>query len=30
MGSKLTLGRLAGGDVEWIHLAQDRAVGGLL
>jgi hypothetical protein len=24
MGSKWTLGRLAGGDVEWIHLAQDR------
>jgi hypothetical protein len=23
MGSKRTLGRLAGG-VEWIHLAQDR------
>jgi hypothetical protein len=23
MGSKWTLGRLAGG-VEWIHLAQDR------
>jgi hypothetical protein len=24
MGSKWTLGRLAGGVVEWIHLAQDR------
>jgi hypothetical protein len=24
MGSKWTLGRLAGGGVEWIHLAQDR------
>jgi hypothetical protein len=24
MGSKWTLGRLAGGDVEWIHLAPDR------
>jgi hypothetical protein len=24
MGSKWTLGRLVGGCVEWIHLAQDR------
>jgi hypothetical protein len=25
MGSKRTLGRMAGGwGVEWIHLAQDR------
>jgi hypothetical protein len=24
MGSKLTLGRLVEGGVEWIHLAQDR------
>jgi hypothetical protein len=24
MGSKWTLGRLVGGDVEWIQLAQDR------
>jgi hypothetical protein len=24
MGSKWTLGRLVGGAVEWIHLAQDR------
>jgi hypothetical protein len=24
MGSKSTLGRLAGGRVKWIHLAQDR------
>jgi hypothetical protein len=24
MGSKCTLQRLAGGCVEWIHLAQDR------
>jgi hypothetical protein len=24
MGSKWTLGRLAEGGVEWIHLAQDR------
>jgi hypothetical protein len=24
LGSKWTLGRLIGGDVEWIHLAQDR------
>jgi hypothetical protein len=24
MGSKWTLGKLAGGGVEWIHLAQDR------
>jgi hypothetical protein len=24
MGSKGTLGRLAGGCMEWIHLAQDR------
>jgi hypothetical protein len=24
MGSKCTLGRLVGGGVEWIHLAQDR------
>jgi hypothetical protein len=24
MGSKWTLGSLAGGGVEWIHLAQDR------
>jgi hypothetical protein len=24
MGSKWTFGRLAGGGVEWIHLAQDR------
>jgi hypothetical protein len=24
MGSKWTLRRLAGGDMEWIHLAQDR------
>jgi hypothetical protein len=24
MGSKWTLGRLAGEGVEWIHLAQDR------
>jgi hypothetical protein len=24
MGSKWTLGRLAGGCVEWIQLAQDR------
>jgi hypothetical protein len=24
MGSKWILGRLVGGDVEWIHLAQDR------
>jgi hypothetical protein len=24
LGSKWTLGRLSGGDVEWIHLAQDR------
>jgi hypothetical protein len=24
MGSKWTLGRLAGGGVEWIQLAQDR------
>jgi hypothetical protein len=24
MGSKRTLGRLVGGGVEWIHLAQDR------
>jgi hypothetical protein len=24
MGSKWTLGRLAGGGVEWIHLAQDK------
>jgi hypothetical protein len=24
MGSKWTLGRLVGGGVEWIHLAQDR------
>jgi hypothetical protein len=23
-GSKWTLGRLVGGVVEWIHLAQDR------
>jgi hypothetical protein len=23
MGSKWTLGRLVGGCVEWIHLAQD-------
>jgi hypothetical protein len=23
-GIKWTLGRLAGGGVEWIHLAQDR------
>jgi hypothetical protein len=29
MGSKLILGRLAG-RAEWIHLAQDRVVGGLL
>jgi hypothetical protein len=24
MGSKWTLGRLVGGGVEWIHLAQNR------
>jgi hypothetical protein len=24
MGSKWALGRLAGGCVEWFHLAQDR------
>jgi hypothetical protein len=24
MVSKWTLGRLVGGGVEWIHLAQDR------
>jgi hypothetical protein len=24
MGSEWILGRLAGGDVEWIQLAQDR------
>jgi hypothetical protein len=24
MGSKWTLGGLVGGNVEWIHLAQDR------
>jgi hypothetical protein len=24
VGSKRTLGRLAGGGLEWIHLAQDR------
>jgi hypothetical protein len=24
MGSKWSLGRLVGGRVEWIHLAQDR------
>jgi hypothetical protein len=24
MGQELTLGRLVGGWVEWIHLAQDR------
>jgi hypothetical protein len=24
MGSEWILGRLAVGDVEWIHLAQDR------
>jgi hypothetical protein len=24
MGSKWTLGRLVGGGVKWIHLAQDR------
>jgi hypothetical protein len=24
MGSKWILGRLVWGDVEWIHLAQDR------
>jgi hypothetical protein len=24
MGSKWILGRLVGGGVEWIHLAQDR------
>jgi hypothetical protein len=24
MGSKRTLGRLVGGGVEWIHLAQGR------
>jgi hypothetical protein len=30
MGSKWTLGRFLGGCVEWIHLAQDRTVGGLL
>jgi hypothetical protein len=24
MGSKWTIGRLMGGGVEWIHLAQDR------
>jgi hypothetical protein len=24
MGSKWTLGRLVRGDVEWIHLVQDR------
>jgi hypothetical protein len=24
MGSKWTLGRLVGGSVEWIQLAQDR------
>jgi hypothetical protein len=24
MGSKWTVGRLVGRDVEWIHLAQDR------
>jgi hypothetical protein len=24
MGSKWTLGRLAGVGVEWIHVAQDR------
>jgi hypothetical protein len=24
MGSEWILGRLAGGDVEWIRLAQDR------
>jgi hypothetical protein len=24
MGSKWTLGRLAGRGVEWFHLAQDR------
>jgi hypothetical protein len=24
MGSKLTLGRLVEGGVEWTHLAQDR------
>jgi hypothetical protein len=24
MGSKWTLGRLVGGYVEWIHLAQNR------
>jgi hypothetical protein len=28
MGSKWILGRLAGGAVEWIHLAQDRLVAG--
>jgi hypothetical protein len=24
MGSKWTLGRVVGGSVEWIHLAQER------
>jgi hypothetical protein len=24
MGSEWTLGRLVGGGVDWIHLAQDR------
>jgi hypothetical protein len=24
MGSKWTFGRLVGGGVKWIHLAQDR------
>jgi hypothetical protein len=24
IGSQWTLGRLAGGGVEWLHLAQDR------
>jgi hypothetical protein len=24
MGLEWTLGRLVGGGVEWIHLAQDR------
>jgi hypothetical protein len=30
MGSELNLVRLAGGGVEWIQLAHDRAGGGLL
>jgi hypothetical protein len=30
MGSEWILGRLAGGSVDWIQLAQDRNGGGLL